>query len=285
MSCDAIILAAGLGARMGTLAQEVPKALLPLGPRAPDDPTPTCLLRRSAEQLHAAGASPIVIVVGALAEVVRERARTWGLPLHFVTNTSDDISTSGSLHSFQFAIRSEIGVLDGSRQTLLLDADILYPRQALDALLCADVRSALLYRQGPRQDDEQVCVYGTETQPRFLGKALRAPLVGDAPCLGEATGIVKLATQDHALVRQTVDWMVGDPDAAPGSAARRGYGPARQATEHEELTQRMMHYGRMTAVGLAPDVPFTECDDADDYARARALHAELIVHGARGKGG
>jgi hypothetical protein len=161
-------------------------------------------------------------------------------------------------------------VLDGTRQTLLLDGDIVYDARVLQTLLDAPAHSsALVARRHEDGDDEQVLVYGTEAAPRFLGKGLGPALVGGAPCLGEATGIVKLAPEDHALARAAIDWMLGDPDAPTGTRRHNGYGPARRATEHEELTQRLMLLGRMRCVCFEPALPFMECDDAAEYRTLR----------------
>src|SRR5262249_17344376 len=147
-----------------------------------------------------------------------------------------------------FAVRSQHGVLDGRTQTLLMDGDIVYHRAALQKLLSAPAESSLLVCDRYSGDNEEVLCFGTPERPRFLAKGLTPSLVDGEPCLGEATGIVKFAPQDHALARETIDWMVGDPDAPEGSARRRGYSPARIATEHEELTQRFMRYRRMRCV-------------------------------------
>jgi hypothetical protein len=87
--------------------------------------------------------------------------------------------------------------------------------------------------------------------------------------LGEAVGIVKFAASDHALARETMDWMVGDPDAPGNTPRHRGFAPARRGTEHEELTQRFMHYRKMRCVMVGHDLPFMECDDAGDYSEIR----------------
>lgn len=283
-SYQAVILAAGRGSRMGGRTREIPKALLPIGPRSRTDPTETNFLRRQAEILHAAGVSPIVVVVGSLRHMILDESAHWALPLRFVVNPTPDIATSGSLHSLQFATRSEHGILDGTRQTLFMDADIVYHPAALRTLLDAPEQSALLASEHFRGDDEEVLVYGTPERPRFLGKGLTPALVDGEPCLGEATGIVKLAPGDHALARETMDWLLGDPGAPDGSARRRGFGPARAGTEHEELTQRFMRYGRMHCVRFPPAVPFMECDDERDYATVRgSFYPQLLDLEATGR--
>ena len=46
---QAVILAAGRGSRLGDRTKEIPKALLPIGPRSLTDKTETTFLRRQSE--------------------------------------------------------------------------------------------------------------------------------------------------------------------------------------------------------------------------------------------
>jgi choline kinase len=280
---QAVILAAGRGSRFGARTQEMPKALLPIGPRAQNDATETCFLRRQVEVLRALGVQQVVVVVGSLKEMVFDAVRRWQLPVELVVNPTPDMGTSGSLHSFQYAVRSPHGVLDGTRQTLLMDGDIVYHPAALQKLLDAPEQSALLVCDRYSGDNEEVLVFGSPERPRFLAKGLTQALCGGEACLGEATGVVKFAPADHALARETIDWMVGDPDAPEDSARRRGYSPARCATEHEELTQRFMRYRRMACVRFGEEIPFMECDDEHDYRRLReSFYPRLLELEARG---
>jgi len=190
--------------------------------------------------------------------------------------------SSGSLHSFQFAARSALGVLDGTKQTLLMDADIVYHRALLQRLLDAPEQSSLLVSAAFRGDDEEVLVYGSPDRPRFLGKGLTPSLVADEGCLGEAVGIVKFAPADHALARESMDWMLGDPGAEPETGRYRGFGPARRATEHEELSQRFMRYRKLRCVLVGAELPFMECDDAREYRRLREqFYPDLLALEAR----
>jgi len=175
-------------------------------------------------------------------------------------------------------------VLDGAHETLLVDADIVYHRDVLHRLLEAPERSALLVCNRTCSDNEEVLVYGTPERPRFLGKGLTPALVQGAACLGEAVGIVKFAPADHELARRTIDWMLGNPDAPPDSAAYKGFGPARRATEHEELTQRFMHYGRIECVSFGAELPFMEVDTAEEYAVLReTFYPRLLELEASGR--
>jgi choline kinase len=279
---QAVILAAGRGSRLAEHTQQMPKALLPIGPRSLQDATPTNFLRRQVEILRALGVRDIVVVVGVLKELIYEEAKRWDVPVHFVVNPTPDMGTSGSLHSFQFATRSAHGVLDGTRQTLLMDGDIVYHPAVLDCLLQAPDETSMLVSPHFRGEEEEVLLYGSRAHPRFLGKGLRPQLVAGEACLGEAVGIVKFSPADHGLARETLDWMLGDPDAPEGSLRHKGFGPARRATEHEELTQRFMRYQKMRCVFFADGLPFMECDDAREYKKVReSFYPQLLELEAR----
>lgn len=279
---QAVILVAGRGSRLSTETADLPKALLPIGRRGADDPTETTFLRRQIDVLRDCGVEQVVVVVGYQREKIIHELAAWAPRAQVVVNPSVDISTSGSLHSFQYAVRSEFGVLDDTKQTLLMDGDIVYQHGVLQLFLDApEVTAALICRRFA-DDSEEVLVYGTAERPRFMGKALTDALVGGAPCLGEATGIVKLAPSDHRLVRQAIDWMLGDPDAPEGSAPRAGFGPARRGTEHEELSQRLMQLHAMRCVIFGEELLFMEVDTPDEYTTLResfyprVLEAEAV---------
>ena len=271
MSADyqAVILAAGRGTRISEETDQRPKALLPIGPRSLADPTETSFLRRQAELLRELGVEQVVVVVGYLKELMIADISSWGPWVQVVVNPAEDITTSGSLDSFGCAVRSPYGVLDGTRQTLLMDADIVYDRRMLRLLLSAPERSSMLVCQTRVADLEEVLVFGPRQAPRFMGKGLTPNLVAGEPCIGEAVGIVKFAPADHALAREVVTWMLGDPAAPEGDLRRAGFSPARRLTEHEELTQRFMRYRRMSAIVFGDELPFMEVDSADEYAVLR----------------
>lgn len=267
----AVILAAGRGSRLGDETDATPKSLLPIGPRSLSDPTPTSFLRRQVELLQELPqCSAITVVIGYQREQMKQEIDSWRLGIRTVVNPTPEIQTSGSLHSFQFAFRDGRDILDGKATTVLMDADIVYHRDVLHLFAETREQTSLLVCDRYEPGAEEVLVFGTQDAPRFLGKGLSPELAGDSPCLGEATGIVKFAPHDHALARQTINWLLGDPDAPSDSLAYRGFGPARRATEHEELTQRFMHYRRIGASIFSGDqLPFMEVDNPEEYAELR----------------
>ncbi len=275
----AVILAAGRGSRLSEETDTTPKSLLPIGPRSASDTTPVSFLRRQVELLQTLPCcSEITVVIGYRHELMKAEIDAWKLGVRTVLNPTPEIKTSGSLHSFQFAFRDGVGVLDGEATTVLMDADIVYHRDVLHHFAESDEKTALLVCDRYEPGAEEVLVFGTQDAPRFLGKGLSPALAGDSPCLGEATGIVKFAPEDHPLVRASINWLLGDPDAPKDSLAYRGFGPARRATEHEELTQRFMHYRKIKASIFSGDkLPFMEVDNPEEYAELRAKMYPKIV--------
>lgn len=272
MTSSAVILAAGRGCRMYPLTRDIPKALLPIGVTSAG--LEETFIGRQIAVLRAAGVETITIVVSAEghAAIARHVARRPGIEI--VVNSAGAATPSGSLHSLQFAYRGAGRILDGSHPTLMLDGDIVFHRSALGALMALP-GSCLLVHTASAHDDEQVLVYGTCDRPSFIGKGLDRELTNGAPCLGEAMGIVKYAPEDHQLARRIIDWSVGDPSAPAGSLARLGFGPARTATEHEELTKHLMSLGRLRA--LESSLPFMEADTPEEYERLRSnVYPQLV---------
>jgi choline kinase len=248
----AVILAAGLGNRISKVAGHVPKPLLPLDGQA-GSPT---FLDWHLWSLGRAGVKEIFLVgnqktFGTQLQAMRDVKATW------ILNPTEDISTSGSGHSAQFAWHSPHNILDGKSRVILMDADILYepsiyalladaPREHSKTLVCSDYR----------ETDEEVMVFAPNAAPQtpFLhGKGLLGtPLTEGAVCLGEATGILLWEAGDHDALRRITDWTVR-------------FSTAKARSEHEDITQRMMSIGRVRAVGFGRERAFMECDTPEEY--------------------
>lgn len=235
----AIILAAGQGKRMGT---NTPKPLLPL-----DRDGTTFLdwhLRALARQ-HVKD----VWIVGS--------PKTCGSRLaanvHWVMNDHPG-SESGSGHSTALAF--DRGVLDGKSRVVLMDADIVYDPTLFDELAEQRGPSKTLVCGRHRDTAEEVLVFGDD-RPRVHGKGLvDSPLVAGMSCFGEATGILLLEPQDHALWQSAATWCMHDATSKTRS-------------EHEDITQRLMLAGRLEAVVFEDDRRFMECDTKEEYEAAK----------------
>ena len=118
MSIRAVILAAGKGSRLGALADGLPKCLLQIGGRA--------LVRRQLDVLAEAGVSPVLLVVGYAADLVRESV---GQAAEYVLNPRYE--ATNSLASFVLAKDWMNGPL------ILMNSDVLFDPEVLDDLLKA----------------------------------------------------------------------------------------------------------------------------------------------------
>ena len=97
-------------------------------------------------------------------------------------------------------------------------------------------------------------VFGTGKRAVMHGKGLlHTRLAGGLDCFGEATGMVLFAPEDHELVAGATDWCIR-------------YSTAKERSEHEDITQRMMNVGRIDVASFA-DLLFMECDTPEEYAQ------------------
>jgi choline kinase len=249
----AVILAAGLGNRIAAAFKDTPKPLLPMdGPGGS-----TTFLDWHLRALARAGCRSIFLVgnrrtFGTRLEAMRDIPATW------ILNPTDDLSTSGSAHSAWFAWNSEHAILDGKSRVVLMDADVAYdPELFFDLARAPGDRSKTLVCSAYRHTHEEVLVFDDPEHPgspRVHGKGLLGtPLVEGARCLGEATGILLWEPGDHELLAKANDWAIR-------------FSTAKTRSEHEDVTQRMMMLGRMSAVTFGDERDFMEVDTPEEYA-------------------
>jgi histidinol-phosphate/aromatic aminotransferase/cobyric acid decarboxylase-like protein/choline kinase len=119
---QALILAAGIGRRLGHLTNDRTKAMVEVHGRT--------LLDRSLEALVAHGVDRIVIVVGYHAQGVRDAVGDdyRGTPVTYVENV--DYATTNNIHSLYLAA-NELAKDD----TLLLESDLIYEPRIIERLL------------------------------------------------------------------------------------------------------------------------------------------------------
>jgi choline kinase len=249
----AIILAAGMGKRLATspaLAQ-TPKPLLPL-----DETGSLTFLDWHLRSLHAAGAKEIFLV-GSKVTYGTKLAAMDKIPATWVMNDFPGPDT-GSGHSTHLAFTSEHKILDGRSRVVLMDADVVYdPKLFLD-LANDSPRSKTLVCSKFRETDEEVMVFASDDGvPRVHGKGLlNTPLVRGLKCLGEATGLLLMEPEDHALWLAASSWCMN-------------FSTAKTRSEHEDITQRMMIARALDVVSFDDDRRCMECDTPDEYEVVR----------------
>lgn len=251
----AIILAAGMGRRISEASAGTPKPLLPL---ADDGLT---FLDWHLRALHANGVREIYLVgskatfgtkVAAMEQIAPATSTTW-----IMNDFPGDQSGSG--HSTHLAFTSEHHILDGRSRVVLMDADVVYdPRLFAELFAEKSPRSKSLVCGKYRDTHEEVMLFAdARGVPRVHGKGLlHTPLVRDMKCLGEASGILLLEPEDHALWLAAAAWCMQ-------------FSTAKTRSEHEDITQRLMMASALEAVVFDDDRRFMECDTPEEYELVR----------------
>jgi choline kinase len=231
----AIILAAGVARRLAPITDRTHKCLLQVGERP--------LLTRMLSALDWAGVRETVLVVGHCADQVRETAgrRVGRMAVRYVENPE---YTKGSVLSL-FAARQHL-----TEPALVMDADVLFPREFLRRLLAAPAPSAFLIDRGFQDTGEEVKYYTRGDRVTALGKKV----VPDSwQMVGEGVGFFKCGAEAGPELVGLLERVIIDTDGR---------------SEYEDalhlLVQRH-HVGWADVTGL----PWTEIDFAEDLRRAR----------------
>jgi len=235
----AIILAAGLGRRLGAATVERPKCLLDVGGQT--------LIQRSLDNLAVCGIEETIIVTGHQAEQLRMAVGPVhrGMPVRYLHNP--DFNSTGSVLSLAVGVAQ---LTDPS--VIVLECDLLYHpafveaamRGSGDALLVADVTGS--------GDEVFVCADG-DRQLTYLGK--NAPDHRRQQSLGEFAGISRFS-------RELLDDYRGAAKILKTNGAAGGH--------YEDLVLDLARAGARVGTHCCSGVPWTEVDTEADLRRARA---------------
>ena len=231
---NAIILAAGVARRLAPLTDRTHKALLPVGGRP--------LLARMLAALEAAGIKKSVLVVGHCADQVRARAgtRVGRMAVEYVHNPE---YAKGSVLSL-YAARAHLLV-----PALVMDADVLFPREFLRRLLAAPAPSALLLDRGFSDTGEEQKAYTRGDRVMALGKKI----VPDAfEAVGESVGFYKIGVEAGPEFVRKMETVIAEGDGL---------------NEYEDALNLLFverHVSWVDVTGL----PWTEIDYVEDLRRA-----------------
>ena len=231
---NAIILAAGVARRLAPLTDKTHKALLPVGGRP--------VLARMLLALADSGIRETTIVVGHCADQVRALAgkRLGRMAIRYIENPA---YTKGSVLSL-YAAREQL-----TEPALVMDADVLFPREFLRRLLAVPAPSAVLIDRGFADTGEEVKLYTRRDRVIALGKKV-VPETWEA--VGEGVGFFKCGAAAGPEFVQAMEQVIASGDGL---------------NEYEDalhiLLQRV-HVGWVDVTGL----PWTEIDFAEDLRRA-----------------
>lgn len=232
----AIILVAGRAQRLAPLTDRTQKALLPVGGRS--------MLAWMLESLHAVGVRRAVLVIGHCADQIRETAgrAPAGLAVEFRENPDYAQGSALSLYAARDVLIAP---------SLVMDADVVSPREFLRRLLAVPAPDALLIDRGFADTGEEVKVYVREARAFALGKKT-VPEAWDA--VGEGIGFYKCGPAAGRALVPLLEHTI----AESGGMA-----------EYEDAVNLLIGRRPFAAVDVT-GLPWTEVDFAADLERARS---------------
>jgi choline kinase len=236
----AVILVAGVGARLRPLTDERPKALVSIG-----DET---LLGRQLRLLSDYGVERVILATGYREDAVRDAVLKSPVPIAFCRNPRYDVTQNAvSLALCRAALHNDA--------FFKLDGDVVFSAEVLSRLDACAAPLAVAVDERRTLDAEAMKVSAdSEGRVRAFGKGLS---VGDSA--GESIGIERLEAS-------AVQPLFGALD----DAMRTGRTHLYYEDVYSELIVRGELEGRIVRVG---DLAWTEGDDLSDLERARALVA------------
>ena len=139
----AIILAAGIGDRLGKYSNNKPKSLLEFNGKT--------LLKRHIEILQIQNIDEIIIVTGFKSKMIIEHLKGSVIPIHYILN---ERYTEGSMLSLNCARE----ILLNEPELILMDADVLYDSRIIERLINTKIKNCFLLDRNFIRGDEPVKV-------------------------------------------------------------------------------------------------------------------------------
>lgn len=231
----AIVLAAGVARRLAPLTDRTHTCLLPVGDRP--------LLLRMLAGLASTGIRETVLVVGHFADQVRALAGTslGGMRIRYVENPDYTRGSALSLYAARAHLREP---------ALVMDADVLFPREFLRRLIRAPAPSAFLVDRGFQDTGEEVKCYTRGTRVIALGKKT-VPESWEQ--VGKGVGFFKCGAEAGPPLVRLLEQVVREEDGL---------------NEYEDALHLLVGLHHVSWVDVT-GMPWTEIDFAEDLRRAR----------------
>ena len=230
----AIILAAGVGRRLGKRAEGIPKCLIPIGGRP--------LLLRTLASLGKLGITNRVVVVGHEREKIERLVIQDSTGIGRVRFQVNPDYKKGSILSL-WCVRDEF-----TDDLLIMDADVLFPDALLSKLVSSPHANAFLL--DPRSDSsgEEMMLMVKGDRVIHIGRKVE----GAYDLIGEGVGFLKLSHRDAPLLKEVLEQLV-----------REG----KDGCEYEEALEVFL---QKAVVGYEPvgTLAWTEIDFPEDIEKA-----------------
>lgn len=236
----AIMLAAGVGARLGQGEDYIPKVLLQFGGQT--------LLQRHVELLRHAGVRELVIAVGHQAEMIDQAIEDLGVG-DFVRTILNPYYKRGPITTL-WSVRDE---LTAGEPLILMDADVLYDHRMMPRLIDATAQNCFLMDQDVEPGDEPVklCLRGDQ-----LVDFHKQPTEAH-DYYGEWIGFLKLSAEMAAQVPDAT-WPYFENEA--------------ESVLYEVAIRDLLLADKTGAFGIedVTGLPWIEIDFMEDVAKAEA---------------
>lgn len=175
----AIILAAGRGTRLMPIIKDLPKCLVEIYGKT--------LLERSLDNLKKHNIKEVIIVIGYLGELIKEKfGKDYkGIKINYIRNQR--YSETGSMYSFSL-LKDLI-----NEDVLLLESDLLYDDIAIKTLLDSNLKDAILIAGLLNSGDDVYICTNENKQIIDLGKNISTENKNKAA--GALVGISKISKE------------------------------------------------------------------------------------------
>ncbi|MFN6513839.1 MAG: NTP transferase domain-containing protein [Nostoc sp. CreGUA01] len=191
----AIILAAGVGQRLGKDGQIQPKCLLKFNGKS--------LLERHLNYLRDYQIEEVVIAVGYQAEKIQDEIKALGAE-NWVSTVYNPDYTKGSVISL-WALRQHLAT---SEDLLLMDADVLYDRHIIERLIKTNISNCFLLDRDFEPGDEPVKLCVKDGYLVEFRKQLAVNLAYDF--VGESVGFFRFENAIASRLANRTEQYVSD---------------------------------------------------------------------------
>lgn len=237
MDMQAIILAAGIGKRLGTLAGGLPKCLLQFGGET--------LLARHLRLLQENGITDVTIVTGYEQARIAEELATLSRAAALSRNPDFEQGSVVSLSVVCEQLRS-------GTEILLMDADVLYHPDILRRLIRAPRSDLLLLDREfePGEEPVKICVSDDR-----LVEFRKQPDAGQYDVIGESVGFFRFSAATAELLATQTERYIRDG--------------RREAPYEEAIRDLLLAYPDRFSYEDITGLAWIEIDFADDIDKAR----------------
>ncbi|QQR91166.1 MAG: phosphocholine cytidylyltransferase family protein [Myxococcales bacterium] len=241
---QALLLAAGVGKRLGPYTKAMPKCLLEVAGQT--------LLERHLANYANLGFSKAVIVTGHEEDKIKDAVASLDLALRIELIRNDEY-TKGSILS----LRKGLDAI--TEDVVTMDADVFYHPQVLATLAKSSHANSVLIDERSDETGEEMMI-GIRAN-RAAAIARRVSPIGPFDKVGESIGFFRIAKADQSLLKQTIDRTIKEQG---------------EDLEYETALNAFFDVAEVKFETVG-NLPWTEIDFEQDLARARNEIAPAIL--------